>query len=176
MGRELRRKEAKRNGKDVGKKEKLNTTESISIINLTRILIILIILCITTYLLSGIFVTKDIKWFSKNEKEEEEVTNSIRNRILAKDSLKQIEENYYIYYYDDTKEDTEITNIVDNLDETVYRVNLHDGFNSNFIGEPSGLVDKIEDLKVSDPTIIKVSSEKIVEFYSGKDQIQMLLK
>ena len=43
--------------------------------------------------------------------------------------------------------------------------------NSNFVGEASGVVDTIENLKVSDPTLIKVSDERIVEFYTGKDEI-----
>ena len=49
---------------------------------------------------------------------------------------------------------------------------MHDGFNSNYVGEPSGIVDDISDLKVSDPTVIKVSDHKIVDFYAGKDKIK----
>ena len=53
----------------------------------------------------------------------------------------------------------------------IYRVDLKDAFNSNYIGEPSGKVNSIEELKVSDPTLIKVVSEEIVEFYSGTEEI-----
>ena len=34
----------------------------------------------------------------------------------------------------------------------------------------------IEDLKVTDPTVVKVSDEKIVEFYSGKEEIVAALR
>lgn len=168
MGRELRRKDAKRSGKNVKEAQKSNKDKPISTKNFIVIMIVLIMLLVLTYILTGIFATKDIKWFNKKEKEEE-TTNTISNRILASESLRQMEEDYYVYYYDTTKEDTEITNIVDGLSDTVYRVDLHDDFNSNFIGDPSGVVDKIDDLKVDNPTVIKVSSEKIVAFYNGEE-------
>ena len=169
MGRELRRKEAKRSGKNVKEAQELNKDKPMTTKGFVTIMIVLIALFSLTYLFTGIFATKDIKWFSKSNKNEEEETTSIRNRILASESLKQLDEEYYIYYYDSTNEDSEVTNIVDDLDGTVYRVDLHDEFNSNFIGEPSGVVESIEDLKVIDPTVIKVSSEKIVSFASGEE-------
>lgn len=175
MGRELKRKEAKRTGKNVKKIKKINKDKPIATKNFIIILIVLIGLFSLTYLLAGIFATKEIKWFNKNDEKEEEESNNIRNRILASESLKQIDEEYYVYYYDSAKEDTEVTSIVENLSGIVYRVDLHDDFNSNFIGEPSGVVDTIDNLKVSNPTVIKVSSEKITSFYSG-EEIKTLLK
>ena len=172
MGRELRRKEAKRNGKnvkEVQKKENYMTPK-----NLTIIMIVVVLLFALTYLLAGIFITKDIKLFNKKETEEEETTNSISNRILASDSLKQSDSSYYVYYYDTTKEDDEVKSAVYSLTETVYRVDLNDDFNANFIGDPSGVVDSIENLKVSDPTVIKVTDGKITAFYNGKEAIKSI--
>ena len=175
MGRELKRKEAKRQGKNVKEVQKTNKESKITSKNFVTILTILIILFVLTYLLAGI-ATKDIKWFSKKSNDEEETVTSIKNKILASESLKQSEEDYYVYYYDISNENIEITEIVNNLNNTVYRVDLHDDFNANFVGEPSGIVDTIENLKVSSPTVIKVSSEKIVSFYSGTDEIKESLK
>ena len=169
MGRELKRKEAKRIGKNVKEVNKLEKDNSITTKSFIIIMIVLIVLFSLTYLFTGIFATKDIKWFSKNNQVEEDDTTNIRNRILASDSLKQIDDEYYVYYYDSTKEDSEVTSVVDRLSDTVYRVDLHDDFNSNFIGEPSGIVNTIDDLKVSNPTVIKVSLEKIISFYSGEE-------
>ena len=169
MGRELRRKDAKRSGKNVREVQKNNQDRPITTKNFIIIMIVLIILLVLTYVFTGLFATKDIKWFSKKTEEVEETTNQIRNRILASDSLKQLDDEYYVYYYDSTKEDSETTSAVDNLGGTIYRVDLHDDFNANFIGEPSGVVDTIDNLKVSDPTVIKVSSGKIVAFYNGEE-------
>ena len=70
-----------------------------------------------------------------------------------------------MYYYDTTDEDVEMTGVVTSLSSIVYRVD----FNTNFVGEASGVVDSIEELKVANPTVIKVSSGKIVAFYSGEE-------
>ena len=78
---------------------------------------------------------------------------------------------YYVYYYDPDDEDSEVSNVIYGLTEMVYRVDLSDDFNSNYIGEASGIVTDIHDLRVTNPTIIKVEDDKMTEFYSGKDQI-----
>ena len=136
-------------------------------------MIVVLALFILTYLFTGI-ITNDIKLFSKDSTSSEKSASNIKNKILASESLKQSEEDYYVYYYDITKENIEVTDAVNYLTDTVYRVDLNDAFNANFIGEPSGVVDTIENLKVSDPTVIKVSSERIVSFYSGIDEIKSL--
>ena len=60
--------------------------------------------------------------------------------------------------------------------EKLYIVDLNDGFNTNYVGEPSGVVDNIESLKVSNPTLIKVSFGRMVAFYSGTEEITSALK
>ena len=171
MGRELRRKEAKRAGKNVREAQKMSKEKPMTVKGLITIVAVVITLFVLTYILTGIFATKDIKLFNKKEKDEE-TTNSISNRILASDSLKQSDSSYYVYYYDSTNEDDEVREKTYDLLETVYRVDLNDDFNANFIGTPSGIVDSLEELKVSDPTIIRVENGKIVSFYNGKEEIK----
>ena len=175
MGRELRRKEAKRNGKNVREVQKLNKEKPMTMKTFITIIVTLIVFCIILYILTGIFITKDIKWFEKKDTTDT-TENTISNKILGVDSLRQAEEEYYVYYYDTTNENSDINSIVNSLSEKVYRVDLHDDFNSNLIGEPSGVVSDISQLKVSDPTIIKVVSSTITEFYNGVEQIEATLK
>ena len=175
MGRELRRKQAKREGKNVREVQKNHKEKPLSPKTFAIIMILLVLFFIILYILTGIFVTHEIKWFSNNDNNEE-VVNQVENKILAVDSLRQSEEEYYVYYYDSSKENGEITNALSSVKEKIYRVDLGDAFNSNYVGESSGIVDDINNLKVSDPTLIKVSSETIVEFYSGKDEITAALK
>lgn len=174
MGRELKRKQAKREGKNVKEVQKQNKEQSLKPKTFIVILIILLIFFVFLYIITGLFVTKDLKWFDKKPIDEENV--EVTNKILAVDSLKQVEENYYVFFYDTTDEEDTLSSSLSLLTEKVYKVDLNDAFNSNFIGEPSGKVKDIKDLKVSNPTLIKVSSEKIVEFYSGKDKIEAVLK
>ncbi|MGN1311888.1 MAG: hypothetical protein ACI4U4_02605 [Bacilli bacterium] len=174
MGRELKRKQAKKEGRNIKevqtKNKDLNTMKPKT---LFIILGVLVLFCVILYFITSIFITKDIKLSNnKNNNDNEEVTN-INNKILASDSLRQTEEIYYVYYYDTTNEDSSITSIVTNLEDKVYRVDLNDAFNSNFVGEPSGIVDNINNLKVKDPTVIKVESEKIVAFYNGSEEIKI---
>ena len=174
MGRELRRKEAKRSGKNVKEVQNKNKEKYMTPKSFVIILIVCLVLFGLTYLFTGIFATKDIKLFSKSNTTSSETTTNIKNKILASNSLKQLEDEYYVYYYDSTKEDSEVTNIVNSLSGITYRVDLHDDFNANFLGEPSGIVSSIEDLKVSDPTVIKVSSSAIIAFYNGTEEIKTL--
>lgn len=173
MGRELRRKQAKRDGKNVKEVQKKNIDKPLTPKMLITILAVLLLFFVILYILTGLFITKALKWFDKENNEEE--ISEIENKILASDTLRQIEENYYVYFYDPKEEDTEVTNALYSLSEVLYRVDLSSDFNANFIGEPSGIVEDINNLKVKNPTLIKVTSEKIVEYYSGNVEIMSAL-
>ncbi len=173
MGRELRRKQAKRDGKNVREVQKKIKDKPLSPKSFMIIMVFIVIFFAVLYLLTDMFITNKNKWFGNND---EENTVELKNKILAADSLKQTEEEYYVYYYDTTDESVEVANALYSIKEKIYRVDLNDGFNSNFVGEPSGIVENIEDLKVSNPTLIKISSEKIVAFYNGTEEITSALK
>lgn len=174
MGRELKRKQAKREGKNVKEAQKKNIDKPLSPKTFAILLVAILLFFIILYILTGLFITKELKWFDNNG-DDKEIVN-VTNKILATDSLRQVEEEYYVYYYDTTDEDSEVSSKMSALSEKVYRVDLNDDFNSNFIGDPSGVVEDINDLRVSNPTVIKVSSEEIVEFYSGADEINVALQ
>ena len=174
MGRELKRKQAKRDGKNVREVEKINKEKPLSPKTFIIIMIVLIVFFIILYFLTSIFITKEIKWFDKNDNEEQ--TTTITNKILAVDTLKQTEETYYVYYYDTTDEDSEVSSTINTLSEKVYRVDLNDAFNTNFVGDPSGVTSDINNLKVSNPTVVKVVSEQMTEFYTGKEEIKNIVE
>ena len=174
MGRELKRKQAKRDGKNVREVQKKNEDKPLSSKTFITILVVLLLFFVVLYIITGLFITKELKWFGNDKEVEDKV--EVTNKILATDSLRQMEEDYYVYFYDTTDEDSEVSNLLYRISEKVYRVDLNDDFNSNFVGEPSGIVENINDLKVSNPTLIKVSSETIVDFHSGKDEIKSALE
>lgn len=175
MGRELKRKQAKRDGKNVREVQKKNVDKPLSLKTFITILVVLLLFFVILYILTGLFITKELKWFNNNSNDDSEITE-IENKILATDSLRQVEEEYYVYFYDATNEDSDVYSAINSLSEKVYRVDLSSDFNSNFVGEPSGIVNNINDLRVANPTVIKVSSEQIVAFYSGVDEINIALK
>ena len=162
MGRELRRKEAKRNGKNVRDIQKLSKEKPMTMKQFITIIVVLLVFFVILYILTGIFTTDNV--------------STISNKILGVDSLRQSEEEYYVYYYDTTNENSDVTSTINSLTTNVYKVDLHDAFNANIVGDPSGVVSDISELKVADPTVIKVVNSTITEYYTGVEQITTTLK
>ena len=174
MGRELKRKQAKREGRNVKEvQNSIKENNELKPRSFAMILGFLILFFVLLYLITGLFITKDLKWFDKKKTNDNESNSAyVNNKILAVNSLNQKEEEYYVYYYDSSKEDSDVGSIMDNLELEVYRVDLSDAFNSNYVGEVSGVVDNISDLKVTDPTVIKVENSNMTEFYGGIEEIK----
>ncbi|HHX16743.1 MAG TPA: hypothetical protein GX725_02405 [Mollicutes bacterium] len=59
----------------------------------------------------------------------------------------------------------------------VYKVDLGKGFNEVYISEEGNHnVNKIEDLKINGPTLIKIKNKKNILYIEGKDSIKEVLK
>lgn len=170
MGRELRRKQAKREGKSLANEE-ANVEYSIS---KTIKLFLVVVFCICLiYLISALFITKEVDWFSKKE-DTTETENKVQNSILAKSIFNQNEEEYYVYFYSFKDEDSDIASIISNKLSSykVYRVNTDSAMNSNYVSDTSNKNAKtLEDLKVIPNTIVKISNDTIIEYYE-EDEIK----
>lgn len=169
MGRELRRKQAKREGKSLKNEEVVEEYKTSNIIKLS---IIVLLSLGVVYLLSALFLTKELDWFDKKEDTQE--TDVVKNSILAKSAFSQSEEEYYVYFYSFKDEDSDIANIVSSKlsDSKVYRVNTASAMNSNYVSETSNKNAKtLDDLKVVPNTIVKISNGTIIKYYE-KDEIK----
>ena len=170
MGRELRRKQAKKNGKSLEREEIIETNQIKKLcINVFVIVGVFAII----YLITALFITKELDWFNK-DKDEESSETSNDNAILASAIFNQSEEEYYVYFYDFDEEETEskITSIVtSNLSgEKVYKVNTKSAMNANYVGETSNKGAKtLADLKVVNHTLIKISGDTITEYYENDE-------
>ena len=170
MGRELRRKQAKKEGRSL---EKVEVNETNQVKKYAMIIFIIIGVFAIIYLLSALFITKELDWFSK-DKTEESTTDSVANSILASAIFKQSEEEYYVYFYDfdEEEKDSTITNLVTNslIGSKVYKVNTSSAMNANYVGEVSNKNAKtLTDLKVVAPTLIKISGDTISEYYENDE-------
>ena len=170
MGRELRRKQAKKDGKSLEKEEMIETNQIKKyIINIVSIVAIIAII----YLVSALFITKELDWFNK-DKTESTNSSTVSNTILASAIFKQNEEEYYVYFYDlDEKEkESEITNLVNSSlsSSKVYKVNTASAMNANYVSETSNKnAKRLEDLKVVPRTLIKISNDTITEYYEKEE-------
>ena len=175
MGRELRRKQAKKEGKSLEREE---VVEENQIKRYFIIILVLILVVTTIYLVSGLFITKEIKWFSKDD-EKTSTDSTVNNSILASAIFNQSDEEYYVYFYDFNEEqkDSEITNLVNEklTDNKVYKVNTSSALNSNYVAEESNKGAKtLAELKVVPHTLIKISGDTITEYYET-DEIKTKL-
>ena len=172
MGRELRRKQAKKEGKSLQPeiKEEKNQIKSLMII--TGVLVVII--CVI-YILSALFVTKELDWFDKKENDTTPVL--MENTILASEIFKQAEENYYVYFYDYNDEDSQISATVSNKlsSSKVYKVDTSSALNKKYVSNESNKsAKKLEELKVKAPTVIKVTGEEISAYYEENEIINNL--
>lgn len=168
MGRELRRKQAKREGKSL-KNEEIKEEYNVKKIVITCVIVLVSIGLV--YLISALFITKELDWFSKEEVKEN--TSSVENSILASAIFKQKEDEYYVYFYDFNEDNNMYKNIVSSKlsSKKVYNVDTSSGLNSNYVSDVSNKkATGLDDLKVINDTIIKIVGDTIVEYYE-KDEI-----
>lgn len=179
MGREIKRKQAKYEGKAL-KEEPIKQDESPynDIHKLLKTFGILLVIVLGVHFFTALVITKEIEWFSKDNKNEK-VT--VVDSILAKNTFMQKDEEYYVYFYDFDEEDTELTYLVNGMldEDKVYKVNTKDAFNSNFVTEEekgNSSVTNIDELKVITPTLIKISGDAVVGYYETFDSIKSFLE
>jgi hypothetical protein len=171
MGRELRRKQAKKEGKSLVKEEVVEKNQGIKLIT---ILLVLIFVMSLIYILSELFVTKNLHWFGLNGNDESTVSTST---ILASTVFNRSEEEYYVYFYDPEEKDNKIKAVIDNKlsSSKVYKVDTTDSLNANYVGEEGNKsAKKLTDLKVVTNTLIKISNGVITEYYEGNEIVDKL--
>lgn len=168
MGRELRRKEEKKNKNKVSNKQEILDT-SIKGTTIIKIIVFILLLLSAIWYVLAAFVTKEIDVSGKNEKDDNVTeTSSVSNRILASKTFEQKEEKYYVYYYDFNDEDGSISNAINNKsDIKIYKVDTSSSLNQNYVTEENGNsnVTGINDLKVKNPTLIEVTNDKVTGYY-----------
>jgi len=167
MGRELMRKKLKKEGKKIEKEE-------IVIENPIKKLVITIGVLLLTftliYLISALFITKELDWFSKDKDEETSDTSSA-NAILASSIFKQNDEEYYVYFYDFNEKNSAITNTVNYIQSnTVYIVNTSDAMNAKYVSDTSNRdATSLDELQVIPGTLIKITGDTITEYYEKNE-------
>ena len=113
---------------------------------------------------------------NKGEKREPTPEASISyDKILAGSSLIQNPESYVVVFYDVEDNDEIFSAVVDYKSRgkgSIYYVDLKDGLNSYVISDKNVLdVKSASDLRVKNPTLIKVKKGKITDSKSGKKDI-----
>lgn len=162
-------------GKNKAKKNKVHyasTSEQQEIRNLC-IVIIVVLLCVGgIYLLTRIFVTKDL--FNNTETEEEVVAGTINYDVaIMGQILNRPYNEYYVAIYngDDADYSGDMGLLIANYTKQddhlhIYTVNLANAMNVDFY-DPDNVNTKaqsLDELKVGDITLLKIKKGKITKF------------
>ena len=172
MGRELKRKQRKKYEGNAKENAEVNLFTVSGFIRTVAGIVFVIFL---SYFITAFFVTKELGFNNKNKDDntsDSSETSSVNNKILASSVFSQDADEYYVYFYDFNDEDDKIKSYVDSL-SPLYRVNTASGFNSKYVTTEAGNTNakKLEDLKVKNPTVIKISKGSIVSYYEGVSSI-----
>ena len=172
MGRELRRKEEKKNKKNNRVYQNDTSVDSsFSGLTLLKIIVGIAIILFVVYYFVAVFITKEVDVSSKKDND---TTSSVSNKILAQRIFEQSEEEYFVYFYDFNEEDKNISSAISSKSEmNIYRVDTSSSLNRNYVTEENGNrnVTGLGDLKVKNPTLIKISGDKVVLYLEGTEEI-----
>ena len=137
---------------------------------------IVLVVLIAGYLFIGTFVTKTL--FNKTKEEKQEVTID-NNTILAGQIFDQKDAEYYVLIYDVDDEKSSLGKWKGlKSSDKIYVVDSGEKLNNKFIVEkdsnknPTGY----SDLKIKNPTLIKVKDKKVIEYTEGEEEIKNIFK
>lgn len=131
-----------------------------------------LIFFLLVYLIAGL-LTGEIK-LGKEKKQEVSIQYT---EILAEQTFKQNEDEYFVMFYDFESNSASLIQAISNKlaqTLTIYDVDLNKNFNKNYISEgklntnPS----KPTELKVTNPTLIKIKNKKVEKFITGIEKIK----
>lgn len=176
MGRELRRREEKKNKVKNKNVKQVEVDTTIKGSTWFKISILTVLILVVLYYVVAIFITKEIE-FSWGNDDTSEVSDIVDNKILAKNLFNQKEANYYVYFYDFNDEDSGIASAIQSSSLTIYRVDTGSALNSNYVTEEAGnrSVSVIDDLKVKSPTLVEVNNDKVTAYYEDRAEIMSAL-
>lgn len=119
-----------------------------------------------------IFLIFKTKEFLSNKPKKEVIQYE---KILAKDSFKQSENNYYVLFYNILKdEDKKIQNMVSKYQEQkrlkLYIVDTSLVLNKDYVAnEHPSIKTTIDKLKVTENTLIEIRDGQVSNFYNGEE-------
>lgn len=160
-------------------KVQISSTTDVEINKVIKIFVGVLLVLAITYFIAAI-LTGDIK-FGKDKKKEKEETVIQYEEILAGEIFNQDSSEYYVMFFDFT--DNVASSYLTFKDTYSYKensldfyiVDLEKGFNQTFIKEENGEYkqnpNSIEDVKVTNPSILKISDHKVVEQIEGRKEV-----
>lgn len=93
-------------------------------------------------------------------------------KILASDMFNQEENDYIVLFYDISKFNKQMKNIVQSYSDKLYVVDLGDALNSYFVrNNLNSNPNNINELSVNGPVIFKINNKKVLSTIVGENNI-----
>ncbi len=138
-----------------------------------------IITIIGVLIVLGLFYLLTLYITAKGEKKEIAPANISYEKITVGSILNRKDKSYLVVLYD-RENDNEITAAISNYNGKhkvdAYYVDLADGLNKKYVSNKANTnISDISELRVKNPTMLKVSNKKIEEVFDSKESITKYL-
>ena len=157
------------------KKTNFSRNETKEVKKFIIVLIIVTLVFSSIYLLTGFFVTKDLK---KDTVKKTETTIDY-SLILAGDIFNVNKEEYYIVAYDFNDDDAdELKQLISTYSVgenhlSIYSINLSDALNKNHVSAESNLsTNNINELKFKNTTFLHIKNKNIIDYDENINNIK----
>lgn len=128
-----------------------------------------------TYFIINLF-NGNISLFSRKNTIVPEIDNS---KVVCGTMFNRTEEEYYVLaYYPEDKNNPIYDVLVENYSGTtkLYTLNLNSGFNKTCIGETTNITNDLNNLKISNITLIHIKNGNVSESFQDTNKIKEILK
>ena len=151
-------------------KEKQNNYYNEEAKKLVIIVGVVVLIFVVAYLIIGIFVTKEIKWFKDNDTKE---TTTIQyKKILAGETFNQNKDSYYVIFTASDDFNYPVYESLSTNNTNIYIVDLANALNTSYISEENTPnAQSASDLKVKKDTMIKIENKTNILYIESKEQI-----
>ena len=148
--------------------------------NMFIIIIIIVVLLVPLYFITTLVL-------DNNKKETKTTENNTpveiqTAKILVGQLLNRKDSSYYVIAY---KKDNKMSSLFNQYINdykkneehlNIYKIDLDEGLNKNYISDTTNITDELKDLKLSDTTLFKIVDGKIDSYYVGNNDVIDALK
>jgi hypothetical protein len=164
-------------------KREYNNEEEKNVLNRFVMTIGIVLLALVLlYLFIGIFITKTIT-FGKGKDDVEETVAIDNSTILASKIFEQKDDEYFVLVYDPNEKVEDLTNYISIYQGKsdaikLYKVDSTKKFNGDFIvtSDSNKNPTSYKELRIISPSLIKISSKSVVEYYEGFEEVKNVFK
>ena len=161
------------------KVDSIPTSFSLEFGKVIRILVVIAVVLVVFYFLTA-FILKHGSRVSTTVDNTPTEADIQYQEILAGNSFSQKDDHYFVLYYDmsDANLHSIYTNIVSMYEDNddyfpIYTVDMSSTFNKKYVADVSNSsVKELNDLKISQPTLIEFENGSVIDYIEGKEAIR----